>query len=140
MLARIRPTQLRLWSFAVAIAHGAGWMLVPIYLGLCRAADLDRGHEAAAPSSTPISEWPFWSPSFTLWREEAAEDLLAQHVRRAAIERSARHREIGLSGHRPRAGSVCRCSADAGCLHPCPASVKVRWLTINRLGRPRIPK
>lgn len=47
MLARIRPTQLGLWSFAVAIAHGAGLMLVPIYLGLCRAADLDRGHEAA---------------------------------------------------------------------------------------------
>jgi hypothetical protein len=31
----------------VAIAHGAGLMLVPIYLGLCRAADLDKGHEAA---------------------------------------------------------------------------------------------
>jgi hypothetical protein len=46
-LARIRPTQLGLWSFAVAIAHGAGLMLVPIYLGLCRAADLDKGHEAA---------------------------------------------------------------------------------------------
>ena len=46
-LARIRPTQLVLWSFAVAIAHGAGLMLVPIYLGLCRAADLDRGHAAA---------------------------------------------------------------------------------------------
>jgi hypothetical protein len=46
-LARIPPTQLGLWSFAVAIAHGAGFMLVPIYLGLCRPADLDRGHEAA---------------------------------------------------------------------------------------------
>jgi hypothetical protein len=46
-LARIRPTQLGLWSFAVAIAHGAGLMLVPIYLGLCRAADPDSGHEAA---------------------------------------------------------------------------------------------
>ena len=34
-LARIPPTQLALWSFAVAIAHGAGLMLVPIYLGLC---------------------------------------------------------------------------------------------------------
>jgi hypothetical protein len=45
-LARIRPTQLGLWSFTVAIAHGAGLMLVPIYLGLCRAADLDRGHQA----------------------------------------------------------------------------------------------
>jgi hypothetical protein len=46
-LARIRPTQLGLWSFIVAIAHGAGLMLVPIYLGLCRAADLDAGHRAA---------------------------------------------------------------------------------------------
>jgi hypothetical protein len=46
-LARIQPTQLALWSFAVAIAHGAGLMLVPIYLGLCRAADLNGGHEAA---------------------------------------------------------------------------------------------
>jgi hypothetical protein len=46
VVARIRPTQLGLWSFAVAIAHGAGLMLVPIYLGLCRVASLDRGHEA----------------------------------------------------------------------------------------------
>jgi hypothetical protein len=46
-LARIPPTQLALWSFAVAIAHGAGLMLVPIYLGLCQEADLDRGHAAA---------------------------------------------------------------------------------------------
>jgi len=45
VLARIRPTQLALWSFAVAIAHGAGLMLVPIYLGLCGDADLDSGHE-----------------------------------------------------------------------------------------------
>src|SRR6266498_4090973 len=47
-LARIPPTQLGVWSFAVAIAHGAGFMLVPIYLGLCRVADLDSGHEAAS--------------------------------------------------------------------------------------------
>jgi hypothetical protein len=46
-LARIRPTQLGLWSFAVAIAHGAGLMLVPIYLGLCRTVGSDSGHEAA---------------------------------------------------------------------------------------------
>jgi hypothetical protein len=44
-LARIRPTQLGLWSFAVAIAHGAGLMLVPIYLGLCREANLDKVHQ-----------------------------------------------------------------------------------------------
>jgi hypothetical protein len=47
-LARIAPTQLGLWSFAVAIAHGAGLMLVPIYLGLCQASDFDTGHVAAA--------------------------------------------------------------------------------------------
>lgn len=46
-LARIRPTQLAFWSFAVAMAHGAGLMLVPIYLGLCRVAELDAGHQAA---------------------------------------------------------------------------------------------
>lgn len=47
MLARIRPRQLGLWSFAVATAHGAGLMLVPIYLGLCGTAGLAEGHEAA---------------------------------------------------------------------------------------------
>src|SRR3979411_3447872 len=45
-LARIRPTQLGLWSFAVAIAHGAGLMLVPIYLGLCPPAAFHTAHEA----------------------------------------------------------------------------------------------
>ena len=47
-LARIKPTQLTLWSFAVATAHGAGLMLVPIYLGLCTTVDLEAGHQAAA--------------------------------------------------------------------------------------------
>ena len=47
-LARIPPTRLALWSFAVAIAHGAGLMLLPIYLGLCATSDADGGHEAAA--------------------------------------------------------------------------------------------
>jgi hypothetical protein len=47
VLARIKPTQLALWSFAVAVAHGAGLMLVPIYLGLCGAADLNAEHVAA---------------------------------------------------------------------------------------------
>jgi hypothetical protein len=46
-IARIKPSQLVLWSFAVAMAHGAGLMLVPIYLGLCRAEELDSGHQAA---------------------------------------------------------------------------------------------
>ncbi len=46
-LTRIPPTQLGLWSFTVAIAHGAALMLVPIYLGLCQDTDLTQGHEAA---------------------------------------------------------------------------------------------
>jgi len=46
-LARIRPTQLGLWSFAVAIAHGAGLMLMPIYLGLCQGIDLHGTNQAA---------------------------------------------------------------------------------------------
>lgn len=42
-LARIPPTQLVLWSFAIAMAHGAGLMLVPIYLGLS-GAHVTAGH------------------------------------------------------------------------------------------------
>ena len=48
LLARIKPTQLALWSFAVATAHGAGLMLLPIYLGICSWRQQDVGHEAAA--------------------------------------------------------------------------------------------
>ena len=48
VLARIPPSRLALWSFAVAIAHGAGLMLVPIYLGLCQALEMGRGHQTAA--------------------------------------------------------------------------------------------
>ncbi len=47
-LARVPPSRLALWSFLVALAHGAGLMLVPIYLGLCRLSELDAGHQAAA--------------------------------------------------------------------------------------------
>jgi hypothetical protein len=46
VLARIKPTQLTLWSFAVATAHGAGLMLLPIYLGICGAEQRDIGHLA----------------------------------------------------------------------------------------------
>jgi len=46
-LARVKPGRLTLWSFLVAMAHGAGLMLVPIYLGLCKADDLSMSHEAA---------------------------------------------------------------------------------------------
>ncbi|MEL6521297.1 MAG: hypothetical protein AAFQ66_10045 [Pseudomonadota bacterium] len=35
ILSRIHPAKLGLWSFLAANAHGAGLMLVPIYLGIC---------------------------------------------------------------------------------------------------------
>ena len=47
-LARVPPTRLALWSFLAAMAHGAGLMLVPIYLGICKTIDTDAGHAAAA--------------------------------------------------------------------------------------------
>ena len=47
-LARVAPGRLALWSFLAAMAHGAGLMLVPIYLGLCGDPTLlDAGHRAA---------------------------------------------------------------------------------------------
>ncbi|WP_297772951.1 hypothetical protein [uncultured Roseovarius sp.] len=46
-LARVHPTKLVLWSFLAAMAHGAGLMLVPIYLGICGIDAGDGGHEAA---------------------------------------------------------------------------------------------
>lgn len=46
-LARVKPSRLALWSFLAAMAHGAGLMLVPIYLGICKLEELDAGHQAA---------------------------------------------------------------------------------------------
>lgn len=46
-LARVHPGRLALWSFLAAMAHGAGLMLVPIYLGICGVEELDSGHQAA---------------------------------------------------------------------------------------------
>ena len=34
-LVRVRPSQLALWSFLMATAHGAALMLLPILMGLC---------------------------------------------------------------------------------------------------------
>ena len=46
-LARVPPSRLALWSFLAAMAHGAGLMLVPIFLGICAPESLDAGHQAA---------------------------------------------------------------------------------------------
>jgi hypothetical protein len=51
MLARIHPAKLGLWSFLAATAHGAGLMLVPIYLGICglvESGNVVDGEHAAA--------------------------------------------------------------------------------------------
>src|SRR6188474_1467266 len=53
MLARISPAQLGLWSFAVALAHGAALMLVPIYLGLCREAHQRQSRHGRAGCHRP---------------------------------------------------------------------------------------
>lgn len=51
ILSRVHPAKLGLWSFLAATAHGAGLMLVPIYLGICgflEPGDIaDNGHAAA---------------------------------------------------------------------------------------------
>jgi hypothetical protein len=47
VLARIPPTRLAWWSFLMATAHGAGFMLVPFMLGLCAAPGAGTiGHAA----------------------------------------------------------------------------------------------
>ena len=46
-LARVHPARLALWSFLAAMAHGAGLMLVPIYLGICGIGPDETGHLAA---------------------------------------------------------------------------------------------
>jgi hypothetical protein len=52
VLARIRSTQLALWFFAVAIAHGAGLMLVPTWSLLdSRKAPESAGRTRTAPKT-----------------------------------------------------------------------------------------
>jgi len=46
-LSRVPPSKLALWSFLAAMAHGAGLMLVPIFLGLNMGEGMHSGHSAA---------------------------------------------------------------------------------------------
>ncbi len=46
-LSRVPPSRLALWSFLAALAHAAGLMLVPMYLGICQIDPGDIGHQAA---------------------------------------------------------------------------------------------
>lgn len=52
ILARVHPAKLGLWSFLAATAHGAGLMLVPIFLGITGQLEsgsmhAEAGHEMA---------------------------------------------------------------------------------------------
>lgn len=58
-LARVPPSRLTLWSFLVAIVHGAALMLVPIYLGLCALEELDMGHQAVSSLMTQYAGLTF---------------------------------------------------------------------------------
>lgn len=46
-LARVPPGRLALWSFLAALAHGAGLMLVPIYLGICQTMESIGGYSVS---------------------------------------------------------------------------------------------
>ena len=45
-LSRVHPAKLALWSFLAAMAHGAGLMLLPIYLGISGVDASETGHQA----------------------------------------------------------------------------------------------
>ena len=47
-LARVRPTQLMLWSLLMATAHGAALMLLPILMGLCETPAATVGRSPGA--------------------------------------------------------------------------------------------
>ena len=47
-LARVHPARLGLWSFLAAMAHGAGLMLIPIYLGIAGSDTGGTGHGAGS--------------------------------------------------------------------------------------------
>lgn len=47
-LARVKPTKLALWSFLAALAHGAGLMVVPIFLAMNDVGDSVVGNIVAA--------------------------------------------------------------------------------------------
>lgn len=62
-LARVKPSRLALWSFLAAMAHGAGLMLVPIYLGICAPGDphaAHAGHDAAGVLMAGNVVTAFW--------------------------------------------------------------------------------
>ena len=76
-LMRIRPTQLALWSFAVATAHGAALMLLPIVMGLCTTPSL------AVPAAAPDA--PGHEAMMTLMRSGAGTAIVVALVHTMAM-------------------------------------------------------
>ena len=115
-LARIRPTQLGLWSFAVAIAHGAGLMLLPIYLGLCRAADFDKGHEAATTLiNANLGMAVLVAPDYryeVFHAEKLCRTKTAISVLKAALRISPKYRDLRKCRSRRRLPMQARIDAD----------------------------
>jgi hypothetical protein len=52
---RVSAGALTFWSFLMASAHGAGLMVVPLFLGMSTSATHDHHHMAAMASMTPSS-------------------------------------------------------------------------------------
>ncbi|MEJ8845188.1 hypothetical protein [Variovorax rhizosphaerae] len=73
-LARIKPTQLALWSFLMATAHGAALMLLPILMGLCDAP-------AATPATNPFDH----AAVMDLMRTSLATAVIVSLVHTAAM-------------------------------------------------------
>ncbi|MDB4223549.1 hypothetical protein N9850_07225 [Granulosicoccus sp.] len=53
-LARVHPARLALWSFLAAMAHGAGLMLVPMYLGINGKATAGASYAHAHANHTVV--------------------------------------------------------------------------------------
>jgi hypothetical protein len=75
-LARVRPTQLMLWSFLMATAHGAALMLLPMLMGLC---------EAPASAGPPGAEAQVHEAMGELMRRSAATAVMVSLVHAAAM-------------------------------------------------------
>jgi hypothetical protein len=75
-LARVRPTQLLLWSFLMATAHGAALMLLPMLMGLCETPP----NAAAAAGDAPMHE-----AMAALMRRSAATAVMVSLVHAAAM-------------------------------------------------------
>ena len=91
LLVRVGPSQLTLWSFLMATAHGAGLMLVPVVLGL--QADGDAAHAAHMGHHAPAG---FASANLGLALTAALVHTAAMIVAGGAIAWAV-YRYVGLS-------------------------------------------